>query len=102
MSGIERNPEPSSSAKSSSRIINSVPGVKFGCLKVRSCRSKAALLYNIIADNSLDVLALQETWLRPDDPPTITCDVAPDGYSVFHVFRESHNRMVHLVVEVWQ
>jgi hypothetical protein len=58
MSGIESNPGPprpsSSSAKSTIHVINSVPGVKFGRLNVRSCRSKAALLHNIIDDNNLD------------------------------------------------
>jgi hypothetical protein len=47
------------------------------------------LLHSIISDNSLDILALQETWLTPEDPPAIPRDIAPAGFTVLHVFRDT-------------
>ena len=84
---VEPNPGPP--VTSSLQATNIVPDIKFGCLNVRSCRSKAALLHSIISDNSLDILALQETWLATEDPPAITRDIAPAGFTVLHVFRDT-------------
>ena len=38
-------------------------------------------------DLSLDILALQETWISADAPPAINDDIAPSGYSCLHVCR---------------
>ena len=43
----------------------------------------------IIADNSIDLLELQETWIDADDPSAILTDLAPTGYGVLHVHRPS-------------
>ena len=60
-----------------------------GCFNARSVQSKAALIHDLIADNSIDILALQETWLPSDTHPAIKCDIAPPGYTVQHVHRPS-------------
>ena len=45
----------------------------------------AALLHTIIEVNQLNILALQETWIGPDAPPAIQDDIAPPGYTAYHV-----------------
>ena len=74
---VEPNPGP---------LTNS-PSVSFGSLNVRSAVHKAALIHDLIADQHLDIVALQETWITADSPPAVKADVAPDGYGVLHVHR---------------
>jgi hypothetical protein len=74
-SGVEPNPGPSS--------------VKIGCLNIRSAVHKAALLYDVISDNNMDIVALTETWIASDAPNAVKCDLAPLGFSVFHVHRQA-------------
>ena len=38
-------------------------------------------------------MALTETWFRPDDPPAITNDIAPIGFTAFHAFGTAGGRM---------
>jgi len=86
MSGIEANPGPpiTSTTNCSSGTIRNI---KFGCYNIRSAVHKAAILHDLIYDNSIDILALSETWIRPDAPPAIARDIAPDNYNVLHVHR---------------
>jgi len=42
-------------------------------------QSKAALIYDLITDNKIDILALQETWLPYDIHPAIKCDTRTTG-----------------------
>ena len=51
---------------------------------------KPASIHDIIKDISLDIFALQETWISADALPAIKDDIAPAGYSCLHVCRESH------------
>ena len=37
--------------------------------------------------SQLNVLTLSETWFKPDDPPAITDDAAPDGFKILNVVR---------------
>lgn len=76
LGGIEPNPGPASS-----RILN------IGSLNSRSAINKAALIHTLISDESLDILALSETWTATDDPPAIIQDIAPDGYHAHHTSR---------------
>ena len=61
--------------------------VTFGSLNIRSVSTKAALVHDIIQDNSIQILALQETWLPSDIHPAIKQDAAPPGFVVHHVHR---------------
>jgi len=67
--------------------VNTVNELNFGCLNARSARNKAALIHDLINDSRLDILTLTETWFRPDDPPAITDDAAPDGFTIRNVIR---------------
>ena len=78
IAGVKKNPGP--------RNGSSTP-VQFGLLNSRSAVRKAAAIHDAIADHKLDVVALTESWMRPDDPDAITQDVAPAGYNVLHAFR---------------
>ncbi len=40
--------------------------IKLGLLNVRSLSTKALFVNDMITDHKLDVLALTETWLKPD------------------------------------
>jgi exonuclease III len=64
--------------------------------------NRAALVHTIIADNSIDLLALQESWIDADDPNAIQSDIAPTGYGIIHVHRlsskDSHRRSRGVVV----
>ena len=73
--------------------IESNPGpqlpdyITLGSLNIRSVKSKAALVHDLIQDNNTDILALQETWLPSDSHPAIKLDIAPPGFVVSHVHR---------------
>ena len=81
---VELNPGPiCHSPASSSTSIN------FASLNVRSAVGKSALIHSIIADDNIDVLALNETWIRKDAPAVILQDPAPEGYRIIHVHRKT-------------
>lgn len=48
---------------------------------------KPTLIQDYITDGSIDILALSETWLRPDSLPATINSITPDGYSCMHVPR---------------
>ena len=76
--GIEVNLGPSSSLN-----------LTFGMLNTRSVVNKAPLLHSLITDNDLSILAITETWVKPDDPPVIINGPAPPGYRILHVHRDN-------------
>ena len=57
------------------------------CNNINSARNKAAIIHDIIDENSLDCLVLTETRLQADLPSAIKDDIAPEGFSVRHVHR---------------
>ena len=74
--------------------VHSNPGptsLPFGSLNIRSAVDKAAAIHDIIADHQLSILALQETWISDSSSPCIKLDIAPEGYSVLHVYRSADN-----------
>ncbi len=81
---VELNPGPPTSRTVSDASIT------FACLNARSIRDakKVAALHDVIADRSIDLLALTETWVKPDDPPAVANDPAPAGYNILHVIRQ--------------
>ena len=75
---VECNPGPTSP---SSNVL------RFVCKNICSAIHKAALIQDLMSDHSLDVIALSETRYQRDIPNSILSEVAPDGFSVQHVFR---------------
>jgi exonuclease III len=95
IAGVESNPGPSLStiAKGQPAVVSGScafnDSIILGCFNVRSVQSKSALIHDLIAENNIDILSLQETWLTSDTYPAIKCDIAPPGYTVEHVYRPS-------------
>jgi len=54
---------------------------------INSAIHKAALIQDLMSDHSLDVIALSETRYQRDNPNSILSEVAPNGFTVQHVFR---------------
>ena len=86
LAGIESNPGPTASA--TSQLL------QFATLNIRSAIHKSASIHTIISDESLNILALCETWTASDDPPAILQDIAPQGFHVLHTPRP-HSRVGH-------
>ena len=59
---------------------------KFGLLNVHSIKNKADHFKDFVTENEFDIMALTETWLKPDDDYTLS-DIYPQGYSIKHVPR---------------
>jgi len=48
---------------------------------------KPSLIQNYVLENSVDILALSETWLKPNSLPATINSITPDGYTCMHVPR---------------
>ena len=81
IAGVECNPGPPA--------VDRCNKIVFSSLNIHSAVNRAALVHMIIADKSVDLLALQETWIDADDPSAIQADLTPTGYGVLHVHRPS-------------
>ena len=88
---VEANPGP---------VQQTIPETKtiFGSFNVRSAVHKAALLHNMISKNKLDIMALQETWIPPDAPPAIVDDIAPPGFTAYHVHRPTRGGGLTIII----
>ncbi|XP_072020235.1 uncharacterized protein [Amphiura filiformis] len=64
----------------------SMPSVNLGVINAQSVGSKSAVLVDSILDHKFDLVAITETWLKPDDS---TADFTPDGYTFTHIPRVS-------------
>ncbi|XP_072036965.1 uncharacterized protein [Amphiura filiformis] len=62
------------------------PSVNLGVINAQSVGSKSAILVDSILDHKFDLVAITETWLKPDDS---TADFTPDGYTFTHIPRVS-------------
>ena len=68
--------------------LNPGPGSRFlnGCLlNVRSFRKKSASFLEFVKDNNADLIAVTETWLRPEDTESLISSITPPGYKFTHV-----------------
>ena len=83
--GVESNPGPAA-GESKTKSPN-IGLLNFGHINICSARDKVAAMHDLIAEFSLDFLALSETRLQADKHAAIKNDVAPDGYDVTHVHR---------------
>ena len=67
--------------------------VNFGCLNIRSASSitsaldKPYLLQEFIADSSIELLALTETWFQPDTPTNVINSILPPKYCIINAPR---------------
>ena len=75
MSGVECNPGPTNR-------------FNMGLINAWSIVNKTALIHDAIADHSLDLLAVTETFVYEDSPDVYKQDAAPDGYSIIHQHRQ--------------
>ena len=69
----------------------------FSTWNIQSVRfaEMTAVLRDIIANRSIDLMALTETWIRRDDPPAITNAPAPPCYNVINAAsRQSESSLV--------
>ena len=64
--------------------------IVLGHINAQSIRSKSAQLTNAIAENSIDILAVTETWHESSDDVTLK-QVTPDGYICFDKARTRPN-----------
>jgi hypothetical protein len=53
-------------------------------LNARSVCNKSCEIYELLSDNSLDLLFVTETWLHQDGNGTVIHDMLPDGYKILH------------------
>jgi len=74
---VESNPGPQQRSTS----------IRFGYINICSAVKKAALIHDLIAGHSLDLLALSETRFNHTTPNAICNDIAPDGFCVTHTYR---------------
>ena len=59
-----------------------------GCLlNIRSIRNKSASFLEFVKDNNADLIAVTETWLRPEDTEGFISSITPPGYKFTHVPR---------------
>ena len=57
-----------------------------GCLlNIRSIRNKSASFLEFVKDNNADLIAVSETWLRPEDTESLIFSITPPGYKFTHV-----------------
>ena len=54
-------------------------------INIRSIRNKSVALTDFINSNKSDIIAVTETWLRPDDTDRFIASVTPPGYKCTHV-----------------
>ena len=77
---VATNPGPTNFESMSARL---------GTLNVRSLRQKSAPLADILTSKSIDILAITETWLKPNDTLSCLADLTPSGYILRHQPRSS-------------
>ena len=68
--------------------LNPGPGSRSlnGCLfNVRSIKNKSASFLEFVKDNNADLIAVTETWLRPEDTESFISSITPPGYKFIHV-----------------
>ena len=57
-----------------------------GCfLNIRSIRNKSTSFLEFVKDNNADLIAVTETWLRPEDTEGFISSITPPGYKFTHV-----------------
>ncbi|XP_068707641.1 uncharacterized protein [Montipora foliosa] len=66
--------------------------LNFCILNAGSINNKTLIIKDYVVEKKIDILALTETWLKPDDDSDyITRDITPLGYCFAHTPRSSGN-----------
>lgn len=60
-------------------------------LNARSVRNKTLIVKDFVVDNSVDILALTETWLNASGDDLAIGELRPSGYKFIHTPREGSN-----------
>ena len=69
-------------------------------LNARSVKNKRLLIKDWVVDNNIDILALAETWLQPDNKDDhIIGDLTPTDYSFYHSPRQTRGGGVGILVK---
>ncbi len=58
--------------------------IRVATTNVQSIREKSAAVSDLVTSKQLDVLAITETWLTPDETDSSIADITPTGYNFFH------------------
>ncbi len=66
---------------------NNESKLRFSCLNVQSLRNKTAEFSDFVIENMLDVVAITETWLKPDGDEIFISELNPPGYTFQHIAR---------------
>ena len=80
MAGVEQNPGPAQESR--------IRQLYVGLINAQSIVHKAALIHDVIKDNSLDLLAVTETWVYNHSPDVHKQEAVPAGYSIVHAHRQ--------------
>jgi hypothetical protein len=80
IAGVEQNPGPIQRVQ--------LPQLSVGLINAQSVVNKTALIHDLITDNSLDLLAITETWVYSDSPDVHKHEAAPMGYGIVHAHRQ--------------
>ncbi|XP_071965651.1 uncharacterized protein [Antedon mediterranea] len=75
----------------SSNSLLSKNNIKFCSINTRSVRNKTTEFVDFVIEHNLDVVALSETWLKPEDTSVIG-NITPNGYSLKHAPRAGTKR----------
>ena len=74
--------------------------VAFSLLNARSVKNKRLLIKDWVVDNSIDILALTETWVQPDNKDDhIIGELTPTGYSFCHSPRQTRGGGVGILIK---
>ena len=72
----------------------------FSLLNARSVKNKRLLIKDWVVNNNIDILALTETWLQPDNKDDhIIGDLTPTGYSFYHFPRQTRGGGVGILIK---
>ena len=67
--------------------INCGPAInsntRFATTNVRSVRVKTASVSDLLFLKKIDILAINETWLRPHDTAACLAEISPSGYTFY-------------------
>ena len=74
--------------------------VAFSLLNARSVKNKRLLIKDWVVDNNIDILALTETWLQPDNKDDhIIGELTPTCYSFYHSPRQTRGGGVGILIK---
>ena len=83
-----------------SELLELQRSVAFSLLNARSVKTKRLLIKDWVVDNNIDILALTETWLQPDNKDDrIIGELTPTGYSFYHSPRQTRGGGVGIFIK---